>query len=42
MNINIVYEIHLWDCGYDDYLTLENSSFSAVQLAKNGDIGKCK
>ena len=24
VNIYIAYEINLWDCGYDDYTTLEN------------------
>ena len=30
VNICIVYEINFWDCGYDDYSTLENSLFGAV------------
>ena len=34
MNIYIVYEISLWDHGYDDYLRLENSLFGAVKLIK--------
>ena len=36
----IVYEIDLWDRGYDDYLVLENSLFGAVKLVKNADIDK--
>ena len=32
VNIYIINEINLWDCGYDDYLTLWNSLFGAVKL----------
>ena len=38
----IVYEIDLWDCGYDDYPALKNSLFSTVKLIKNADIEKYK
>ena len=41
VNIYIVYEIDLWDCGYDHYPVLENSLF-AVKLIKNADIDKYK
>ena len=42
VNIYIVYEINLWDRGYDDYPTLENYLFGAVKLVENGDIDKYK
>ena len=32
----------MWDCGYDDYLTLENSLFGAVKLVNNADVDKYK
>ena len=32
----------MWDRGYDDYLNLENSSFSAVKVVKHADIDKYK
>ena len=32
----------MWDRGYDDYPTLENSFFGAVKLVKNADIDKYK
>ena len=38
----IVYEINLWDRGYDDYPALENSFFGAVKLVKNANIDKYK
>ena len=41
VNIYIVYEIDLWDCGYDHYPVLENSLFT-VKLIKNADIDKYK
>ena len=34
VNIYIVYEINLWDHGYDNYPALENSLFGAVHLVK--------
>ena len=34
VNIYIVYEIHLWRCGYNGYPALENSLFCAVKLVK--------
>ena len=42
INCYIVYEIHLWNRGYDDYPTLENSSFGAFKLVTNADIDKYK
>ena len=42
VNIYIVYEINLRDCEYDDYPTLENSLFGAVNLVKNSDIDRYK
>ena len=42
VNFYIVYEINLWNRGYDDYLTLENSLFGAIKLVKNSDIDKYK
>ena len=38
----IVYEINLWDCGYDHHPKLENSLFGAVKLATNADVDKYK
>ena len=35
----MIYEINLWDCGYDDYPTLQNSVFGEFKLVKNADIG---
>ena len=32
----------MWDCGYDNYPTLENSLFSAVKLVTYADIDKYK
>ena len=32
----------MWDRGYDDYPTLENSFFGPVKLVKNADIDKYK
>ena len=32
----------MWDCGYDDYPTLENPLFGAIKLVKNADIGRYK
>ena len=40
--IYIIYEIHFWDQGYDDYPTLENYFFGVVKLVKNANIDKCK
>ena len=40
VNIYIINEINLWDCGYDDYPTLENSLFGAVKLTKNANVDK--
>ena len=40
--MRIIYEINLWDRGYDDYPTLENSFFGAVKLVKNIDYDKYK
>ena len=40
MNICIVYEITLWDRGYDDYLMFENSLFGTVKLLINVDISR--
>ena len=37
-----MFEIRLWDCGYDDYTTLYNFLFGAVKLVKNADIDECK
>ena len=34
VNTYIVYEINLWNRGYDDYLTLKNYLFGAVKLVK--------
>ena len=42
VNVFIVYEINLWDHGYDDYPRLENCLFGAVKLVKNADIDKYK
>ena len=42
VNIYIVYEINLWDCGYDDHITLENSSFGAAKVVKHADINMYK
>ena len=42
VNIYIVYEINLWDRGYDDYPVLEISLFGAVKLTENVDIDKYK
>ena len=42
MNIFIVYEINLWDRGYDDYPTLEKFFFCSVKLVKNADNDKYK
>ena len=42
VNIYIVYEINLQDCGYDDYHVLENSLLGAVKLIKIANIGKYK
>ena len=42
VNINIVYEKNLWNRGYEDYPTLENSLFGAVRLVKIADIDKYK
>ena len=42
VNVYIVYEINLWDRGYDDYPALENSFFGAVKLVKNANIDKYK
>ena len=42
VKIYIVYEIDLWDRGYDDYPTLEKSLFGAVKLVKNADIDNYK
>ena len=42
VKIYIVYEIDLWDRGYDDYPTIEKSLFGAVKLLKNADIDNCK
>ena len=42
VNIYIVYEINLWDRGYDDYPVLENYLFGPVKLTKNPDIDKYK
>ena len=42
MNIYIVYEMNLWDCGYHDYPTLQNYLFGAVKLVKNAEIDKYK
>ena len=42
VNIYIVYEINLWDCGYNGYPTLENSLFGAVKLVKIASIDKFK
>ena len=40
--ITFIHEkINLWDRGYDDYPTLENSLFGAVKSVKNVDIDKC-
>ena len=41
ININIVYEINLWDRGCD-YPTLENYSFGSLKLVKNAHINKYK
>ena len=41
-NTYIVYEISLWDRGYDDYPILKNSMFGAVKLVKSPDIDTCK
>ena len=38
----IVYEMNLWDRGYDYYPTLETCLFGAVKLLKNADIDKYK
>ena len=38
----MVYEKKLWDCGYDDYPTLENSFFGVVKLVKSVVIDKYK
>ena len=32
----------MWNRGYDDYQTLENSSFCAIKLIRNADIDKWK
>ena len=40
VNVYIFYEINLWNCGYDDYPTLENYLFGAVKLTKNANVGK--
>ena len=40
VNMYIVYETNLWDCGYDFYLILENSLLDAFKLVKNADIDK--
>ena len=42
VNIYIVYEINFWDCGYDNYPTLENPLLVAVKLVKNAHIDKYK
>ena len=42
VNIHIVYEINLWDQGYDDSPTIEDSWFAAVKLVKDVDIDKYK
>ena len=42
VNIYTVYEINFWDCGYNDYPTLENPLLVAVKLVKNVDIDKYK
>ena len=34
--------MNLWDCGYDNYPTLENYLFSAVKLVIYADIDKYK
>ena len=40
--VDIIYEINLWDHGYDDYPTLESSLFAAVKSIKYSDNDKCK
>ena len=40
VNVYIFYEINLWNCGHDNYPTLENYLFGAVKLTKNANIGK--
>ena len=42
VNIYIVYEINVWDHGYDDYPALEKCFFGAVKFVKNVDIDKYK
>ena len=42
VNLFIVYERSLWDCGYDDYPTLENCLIGAVKLVKNANIDENK
>ena len=42
VNLFIVYERSLWNCGYDDYPTLENCLISAVKLVKNANIDENK
>ena len=42
LNIYIVCEINLWDCGYDDYPNLENCLFGVVKLVKSANIDKYK
>ena len=42
VDIHIVYEINLWDHGYDDYRALENCLFDTVRLVKNTGIDKNK
>ena len=34
VKIYLVYKMNMWDRGYDDYATLENSLFGAVRLVK--------
>ena len=42
MNIYIAYELNLWDRGYNDYPTLENSLFGAIKLVRNAYVDKYK
>ena len=42
VNINIVYEINLWNYVDSSDPRLGNSLFGAVKLVKNADIDKCK
>ena len=37
VNIHIVFEINLWNRGYDDYPALKYTLFGAVKLVKNAD-----